>query len=151
MTTHLLTILDEIAALPVQIGGVTVPVYYNTTMKNGYYEADLPVRVLQVTNFAFTDVKNVSMRPPFNITIQWQIHDILLFRNAGLGIGLGDMALPVTQYASDYANLIRTIGAIDWTRTTVQGSFPVLEYPAASGNFFNAVQISVNFLDIIKG
>ncbi len=151
MAAHLLDILDDIAALPVEVGGVIVPVYYNTTMKNGYEEADLPARVLQITNFEFADVKSVSMRPPFNITIDWIISDILLYRNAGLGRGLGDMAYDVTAYAEMYADLVRTLGTIDWTRANVSGTFPVLEYPAASGKFYNAVVITVHIRDIVKG
>ena len=151
MAAHLFDILDDLAAVPVEIGGVVVPVYYNATMKNGYEEADLPARVLQITNFTLSNMKNVSLRTPYNVTANWAIQDILLYRNAGLGRGLGDMAYNVTQYAESYVDLIRAIGTIDWTRTNVTGTFPVLEYPAASGKYYNAVIITVEFLDIIKG
>lgn len=151
MAAHLMDILDELAALPVEVNNVIVPVYYNGTMKNGYDEADLPARVLQITNFTFANARSVSMRPPFNITLNWAIQDILLYRNAGLGRGLGDMAQPIAEYAEMYADLIRTVGTIDWTRTNVTGTFPVLEYPAASGKYYNAVVITVEFQDIVKG
>lgn len=151
MSTHLFAILDEIAQLPVEIGGVVVPVYYNATLKNGYEDADLPARILQVTNFSFSDVKSVSLRPPFNITVDWVISDLLLYRSAGLGRGLGDMAYNVTDYVQSYVDNARQLGAIDWTRSTVNGTMPVIEYPAASGKFYNGVNISIHIVDIIKG
>lgn len=151
MAAHLMDILDDLANVPAEINGVVVPVYYNATLKNGYDEADLPARILQVTNFTLNSMKNVSLRTPYNVVVNWAIQDILLFRNAGLGRGLGDMAQSVTEYAESYVDSIRGIGSIDWTRTTVTGTFPVLEYPAASGKYYNAVVMTVEVLDIVKG
>ncbi len=150
MATNLNQILADVAALVVTDGTLTPPVYYGATIRNSWEKANLPIRVLQPVNFGVNEAKSQTMRPTFVLTVTWQIQDICLLRPAGMGRGLPDITVNLATYLSNYIDAARTLGALHYSRGNVRGTVEVLEYPAGSGRFYDAVVITIDFLDIIQ-
>jgi hypothetical protein len=67
-----------------------------------------------------------------------------------MGQGLPDITVNLGNYLSNYIDAVRTLGASYYTRENVRGTIEMLEYPAASGRFYDAVVITMDFLDIIQ-
>lgn len=150
MATNLNAILADVAALVVTDGVLTPPVYYGATIRNSWEKANLPIRVLQPVNFGVNEAKSQTMRPTFVLTVTWQIQDICLLRPAGMGRGLPDITVNLATYLSNYIDAVRTLGALHYSRGNVRGTVEMLEYPAGSGRFYDAVVITIDFLDIIQ-
>jgi hypothetical protein len=150
MATNLDAILADVAALVVTDGVLTPPVYYGATIRNSWEKANLPIRVLQPVNFGVNEAKSQTMRPTFVLTVTWQIQDICLLRPAGMGRGLPDITVNLATYLSNYIDAVRTLGALHYSRGNVRGTVEMLEYPAGSGRFYDAVVITIDFLDIIQ-
>ena len=150
MATNLNTILADVAALVVTDGVLTPPVYYGATIRNSWEKANLPIRVLQPVNFGVNEAKSQTLRPSFVMTVVWTIQDICLLRPAGMGQGLPDMTVNLTNYLGNYIDAVRTLGSSQYTRQNVRGTIEMLEYPAASGRFYDSVVITMDFLDIIQ-
>jgi hypothetical protein len=150
MATNLNAILADVAALVVTDGTLTPPVYYGATIRNSWEKANLPIRVLQPVNFGVNEAKSQTMRPTFVLTVTWQIQDICLLRPAGMGRGLPDITVNLATYLSNYIDAVRTLGALHYSRGNVRGTVEMLEYPAGSGRFYDAVVITMDFLDIIQ-
>ena len=150
MATNLDAILADVAALVVTDGVLTPPVYYGATIRNSWEKANLPIRVLQPVNFGANEAKSQTMRPTFVLTVTWQIQDICLLRPAGMGRGLPDITVNLATYLSNYIDAVRTLGALHYSRGNVRGTVEMLEYPAGSGRFYDAVVITIDFLDIIQ-
>lgn len=150
MATNLTQILDDVAALAVSDGVTTPLVYYGATIRNSWEKANLPIRVLQPVNFGVNSTKSQTLRPTFAMTVVWSIQDILLLRPAGMGKGLPDITVNLTDYLSNYIDAVRTLGSSYYTRQNVRGTIEMLEYPAASGRFYDSVVITLDFLDIIQ-
>ena len=150
MATNLNTILADVAALGVTDGVLTPPVYYGATIRNSWEKANLPIRVLQPVNFGVNEAKSQTLRPSFVMTVVWTIQDICLLRPAGMGQGLPDITVNLTNYLGNYIDAVRTLGSSQYTRQNVRGTIEMLEYPAASGRFYDSVVITMDFLDIIQ-
>lgn len=150
MATNLNQILADVAALAVSDGTTTPPVYYGATIRNTWEKADLPIRVLQPVNFGVNSAKSQTLRPAFAMTVIWTIQDICLLRPAGMGRGLPDITVNLGNYLSNYIDAVRTLGASHYSRENVRGTIEMLEYPAASGRFYDAVVITMDFLDIVQ-
>jgi hypothetical protein len=150
MATNLNTILADVAALVVTDGVLTPPVYYGATIRNSWEKANLPIRVLQPVNFGVNEAKSQTLRPSFVMTVVWTIQDICLLRPAGMGQGLPDITVNLTNYLGNYIDAVRTLGSSQYTRQNVRGTIEMLEYPAASGRFYDSVVITMDFLDIIQ-
>lgn len=150
MATNLNQILADVAALAVSDGTTTPPVYYGATIRNTWEKANLPIRVLQPVNFGVNSVKSQTLRPAFAMTVIWTIQDICLLRPAGMGRGLPDITVNLGNYLSNYIDAVRTMGASHYSRENVRGTIEMLEYPAASGRFYDAVVITMDFLDIVQ-
>jgi hypothetical protein len=150
MATNLNQILADVAALVVTDGTLTPTVYYGATMRNSWEKAQLPIRILQPVNFGVNSAKSQTLRPTFAMTVVWSIQDICLLRPAGMGQGLPDITVNLGNYLSNYIDAVRTLGALHYTRENVRGTIEMLEYPAASGRFYDAVVITIDFLDIIQ-
>ena len=150
MATNLNTILADVAALAVTDGTLTPPVYYGATIRNSWEKANLPIRILQPVNFGVNEAKSQTLRPSFVMTVVWTIQDICLLRPAGMGQGLPDITVNLTNYLGNYIDAVRTLGSSQYTRQNVRGTIEMLEYPAASGRFYDSVVITMDFLDIIQ-
>lgn len=150
MATNLDAILAAVAAMPVSDGTITPPAYYGATMRNAWEKADLPARIISTINFGVNEAKSQTLRPQFVITVTWQIQDVCLLRPAGMGRGLPDISLNLATYLSNYIDAVRTLGSQHYTRGNTRGTVEILEYPAASGRFYDAVVITTDFLDIIQ-
>lgn len=150
MATNLNAILADVAALVVTDGVLTPPVYYGATIRNSWEKANLPIRVLQPVNFGVNEAKSQTMRPTFVLSVTWQIQDICFLRPAGMGRGLPDITVNLATYLSNYIDAVRTLGALHYSRGNVRGTVEMLEYPAGSGRFYDAVVITIDFLDIIQ-
>jgi hypothetical protein len=150
MATNLNQILADVAALVVTDGALTPTVYYGATMRNSWEKANLPIRILQPVNFGVNSAKSQTLRPTFAMTVVWSIQDICLLRPAGMGQGLPDITVNLANYLSNYIDAVRALGSQTYTRENVRGTIEMLEYPAASGRFYDAVVITMDFLDIIQ-
>jgi hypothetical protein len=67
-----------------------------------------------------------------------------------MGRGLPDITVNLATYLSNYIDAVRTLGALHYSRGNVRGTVEMLEYPAGSGRFYDAVVITMDFLDIIQ-
>lgn len=150
MATNLNQILTDVAAMAVSDGMVTPTVYWGATIRNAWDKADLPVRMLQPVNFGVNDMRSQTLRPSFVTTVKWSVQDILLLRPAGMGRGLPDITVNLTSYLSNYVDALRTLGSGHYTRGDARGTIEMLEYPAASGRFYDAVVITIEFTDIVQ-
>ena len=115
-----------------------------TELKNGVRASGTPVRMLP----PYGGGENMSAEmlepdPSFgpNVYIRWTFSDVLLWRHATLGEGLGDSAYDLREYASSYltaAYAMEQTGITD--RITVESIGirveEAINFPAGSDQYF---------------
>lgn len=150
MATHIDAILDALEAMTVT--GHAYPVYRGSTLKNVVDIASVPCRILSaIDGISSGSQTRRTGGGAVMVTLQWTIQDIALIRHASLGIGLRDVAPSMESYIDAYHTAVWGLYPVQlgWSIAGVTARNQVLEWPAASGNFFDAVVASVTVADII--
>lgn len=148
MASQLQTIVDTIAAL--SITGYAMPVYYGSTSRNVLDIADLPARVVNAIGFAGSVTQTATFGSGHVMVTEWTITDTALLRKAGTGYGLKDIAPDLTSYLAAYHDAVRTLVTNNWTLTRLTTRAQVLEWPQASGVYYDAVQATLTISEIVE-
>jgi hypothetical protein len=148
MGSQLSAIIDEIAAMT--ITGYDYDVHVGDELRNHFDIANIPCRVINAVGFASTMQKVQTFGSGHVMTTEWTITDVALLRKAGMGYGLKDIAVDMTGYLAAYHDAVRTLVTNRWTLTRCQLRSSVLEWPAASGSWHDAVTATLSITEIIQ-
>lgn len=150
MASQLDNILDALQAMT--ITGYSYTVYRGSTLKNVIDIANTPCRIITAIGVQSARTDRLTFGSGVVMKTEWTIQDIALIRPASLGIGLSDVAVTIEGYLAAYHQAVRSTvdGNSRWLITDVALRSQVLEWPAASGNFFDAVVATLTVADIIE-
>lgn len=150
MASQLDNILDALQAMT--ITGYSYTVYRGSTLKNVIDIATTPCRIITAIGVQSARTDRLTFGSGAVMKTEWTIQDIALIRPASLGIGLSDVAVTIEGYLAAYHQAVRSTvdGNSRWLITDVALRSQVLEWPAASGNFFDAVVATLTVADIIE-
>lgn len=150
MATHIDAILDALEAMTVT--GHAYPVYRGSTLKNVIEIAHTPCRIISAIGVQSSQTRRLTFGSGAVMRTEWTIQDVALIRPASLGIGLADIAPTLEGYLAAYHEAIRSVVASNsaWVITDVSLRSQVLEWPAASGSFFDAVVATLTASDIVQ-
>jgi hypothetical protein len=148
MGSQIDTILDAVEAM--SVSGVTT-VYRGSTLKDNVEVADLPVRIISAIGMASsrTTVQTLGGNGHVMQT-EWTITDVAMLRAAGMGIGLKDVAPGLETYMASYHDSARTLQGSAWALTGLGVRAQVLEWPQASGRFYDVVTATLTIREIIQ-
>ena len=150
MGSQLDGILDALEAM--SITGYSYTVYRGSTLKDVIDIANTPCRIITAIGVQSARTDRLTFGSGAVMKTEWTIQDIALIRPASLGIGLSDVAVTIEGYLAAYHQAVRSTvdGNSRWLITDVALRSQVLEWPAASGNFFDAVVATLTVADIIE-
>ncbi len=150
MASQLDNILDALQAMT--ITGYSYTVYRGSTLKNVIDIANTPCRIITAIGVQSARTDRLTFGSGAVMKTEWTIQDIALIRPASLGIGLSDVAVTIEGYLAAYHQAVRSTvdGNSRWLITDVALRSQVLEWPATSGNFFDAVVATLTVADIIE-
>lgn len=150
MASQIDNILDALQAMT--ITGYSYTVYRGSTLKNVIDIANTPCRIITAIGVQSARTDRLTFGSGAVMKTEWTIQDIALIRPASLGIGLSDVAVTIEGYLAAYHQAVRSTvdGNSRWLITDVALRSQVLEWPAASGNFFDAVVATLTVADIIE-
>ncbi len=150
MGSQLDNILDALQAMT--ITGYSYTVYRGSTLKNVIEIAQTPCRIISAIGVQSSQTRRLTFGSGAVMRTEWTIQDTALIRPASLGIGLMDIAPTLEGYLAAYHEAIRSVVASNsaWVITDVSLRSQVLEWPAASGSFFDAVVATITASDIVQ-
>ncbi len=150
MGSQLPTILDDIAAMT--ITGYAMNVLVGATLRGSVETADIPVRILNVIGIDSASARTVTLGGSGHLMrTSWTITDVMLYRPAGLGLGLSDIALGMTGYLAAYHQAVRGLASAAYKITDLRLRAQVLEYPTGSQKIYDGVTATFTVTDIIQG
>ena len=148
MASQLATIVTTIANMT--ITGYAYDVHVGDEMRNNFDIANVPCRVINAVGFAASMGKVQTFGSGHVMTTEWTITDIALIRKAGMGFGLKDIQPDLQGYLAAYHDAVRTLVTNRWTLTRCQLRSSILEWPQASGSYFDAVTATLTITEIIE-
>lgn len=147
MASQLDAIIDALEAMAVS--GVTT-VYRGATLKDNVEVADLPVRIISAIGMQSNRLQSRTFQSGHLMQTEWTLNDVALLRAAGMGIGLKDIAPSQETYLASYHNALRSFIGPTWTITSASLRSQVLEWPQASGRYYDAVIATLTVSEIIQ-
>jgi hypothetical protein len=155
MSSQLETIYTNLAGQAVTADSKTATVYSLGSLMESVESAELPCRLLlpispsiEGKQGAFGGLGNGPVR------VTWNLTDLLLWSEAGLGTGMAMFAASLIRYMVAYVDMLkgfRNLGAgmvgaeiKGWTLTP--GMF---EWPRGSNRWFAGVECSLEILEVI--
>lgn len=147
MASQLDAIIDALEAMAVT--GVTT-VYRGATLKDNVEVADLPCRIISAIGMQSNRLQARTFQSGHLMQTEWTLNDVALLRAAGMGIGLKDIAPSQETYLASYHNALRTFIGPTWTITSASLRSQVLEWPQASGRYYDAVIATLTVSEIIQ-
>ena len=147
MASQLDAIIDALEAMAVS--GVTT-VYRGATLKDNVEVADLPVRIISAIGMQSNRLQSRTFQSGHLMQTEWTLNDVALLRAAGMGIGLKDIAPSQETYLASYHNALRSFIGPTWTVTGASLRSQVLEWPQASGRYYDAVIATLTVSEIIQ-
>lgn len=150
MASNLDGILDALEAM--SITGYSYTVLRGSTLKSVVDIATTPCRIISAIGVQSSQTRRLTFGSGAVMRTEWTIQDVALIRPASLGIGLMDIAPTLEGYLAAYHEAIRSVVASNsaWVITDVSLRSQVLEWPAASGQFFDAVVATLTASDIVQ-
>lgn len=150
MASQLTTIMAAIKAYNPTYNGKVVSIRDGATLPNTANAADLPMRIISAIGNSAGQVQRVTLGANPVITLRWQITDLLLGQQVGLGKGEKDQSNAQIAYAAAYADLIRTLVTNKYQLEDVRIAMETVEYPSESGNRYYAVMSEYLIREIIQ-
>ena len=147
MASQLDAIIDALEAMAVS--GVTT-VYRGATLKDNVEVADLPVRIISAIGMQSNRLQARTFQSGHLMQTEWTLNDVALLRGAGMGIGLKDVTPSMETYLASYHNALRSFIGPTWTITSASLRSQVLEWPQASGRYYDAVIATLTVSEIIQ-
>jgi len=150
VSSHLLDIVDAIKALSVTYDGKTISVRDGSTLVQTPSIADLPMRVISAQGTTGGQVirKTLGTQPVINF--RWQITDMMLGQQVGLGRGIKDQSTALYTYAQAYAQQVRSLVTSTWQIEDVTLSIGSIEYPESSGTRYHSVTCEFIVKEIVQ-
>jgi hypothetical protein len=150
MASNLDGILDALEAM--SISGYSYTVLRGSTLKTVVDIATTPCRIISAIGVQSSQTRRLTFGSGAVMRTEWTIQDVALIRPASLGIGLMDIAPTLEGYLAAYHEAIRSVVASNsaWVITDVSLRSQVLEWPAASGQYFDAVVATLTASDIVQ-
>ena len=147
MASQIDAIIDALEAMAVT--GVTT-VYRGATLKDNVEVADLPCRIISAIGMQSNRLQSRTFQSGHLMQTEWTLNDVALLRAAGMGIGLKDIAPSQETYLASYHNALRSFIGPTWTITSASLRSQVLEWPQASGRYYDAVIATLTVSEIIQ-
>jgi hypothetical protein len=141
-------IIELLAGLAVQYNSVVVPVQRLASQPNWSDAAQLPVRIIPALG-GLRLVEGGVYTPTRATRAVWEIDDLLLVRDVGMGRGVADTATAPAGYIEDYAAQLRfawlTRG--DVQLLNVSGIVDVVRYGERA---YEGVAMTTRFAHLIR-
>jgi hypothetical protein len=144
----LVDIVELLAGLVVQFDGNAVPVQRLTTQPNWADAAELPVRIIPALG-GLRLVEGGVYTPTRSMRAVWEIDDLLLVRDVGMGRGVADTATPLVDYIEQYVELLRFawLARGDVQLLNVSGIIDVIRYGERA---YEGVAMTTRFAHLIR-
>ena len=147
MASQIDAIIDALEAM--SVSGVTT-VYRGATLKDNVEVADLPVRIISAIGMQSNRLQTRTFQSGHVMQTEWTLNDVALLRAAGMAIGRKDIAPSQEAYLGHYHDALRTLIGPSWTVTGASLRSQVLEWPQASGRYYDAVIATIFVSEIIQ-
>ena len=105
-SSFLYDIFEMLAGLALYFDGNAVPVQHFASQPNWADAAELPVRIIPALG-GLRLVEGGVYTPTRSMRAVWEIDDLLLVRDVGMGRGVADTATPLVDYIEQYVELLR--------------------------------------------
>ena len=144
----LVDIVELLAGLVVQFDGNAVPVQRLTTQPNWTDAAELPVRIIPALG-GLRLVEGGVYTPTRSMRAVWEIDDLLLVRDVGMGRGVADTATPLVDYIEQYVELLRFawLARGDVQLLNVSGIVDVIRYGERA---YEGVAMTTRFAHLVR-
>jgi len=144
----LVDIVELLAGLVVQFDGNAVPVRRLTTQSNWADAAELPVRIIPALG-GLRLVEGGVYTPTRSMRAVWEIDDLLLVRDVGMGRGVADTAAALVDYIEDYVAQLRFawLARGDVQLVNVSGIVDVVRYGERA---YEGVAMTTRFAHLIR-
>ena len=144
----LVDIVELLAGLVVQFDGNAVPVQRLTTQPNWADAAELPVRIIPAIG-GVRLVEGGVYTPTRAMRAVWEIDDLLLVRDVGMGRGVADTATPLVDYIEQYVELLRFawLARGDVQLLNVSGIVDVIRYGERA---YEGVAMTTRFAHLVR-
>jgi hypothetical protein len=144
----LVDIVELLAELVVQFDGNAVPVRRLTTQSNWADAAELPVRIIPAIG-GVRLVEGGVYTPTRSMRAVWEIDDLLLVRDVGMGRGVADTATALVDYIEDYVARLRFAWYVrgDVQLLNVSGIIDVIRYGERA---YEGVAMTTRFAHLIR-
>ena len=144
----LVDIVELLAGLVVQYNNAVVPVRRLTTQPNWSDAAQLPVRIIPALG-GLRLIEGGVYTPTRATRAVWEIDDLLLVRDVGMGRGVADTAAALVDYIEDYVAWLRfawrTRG--DVQLLNVSGIIDVIRYGERA---YEGVAMTTRFAHLVR-
>lgn len=150
MASQLSAIMAAIKAYNPNYNGKAVQIRDGATLPNSPSAADLPMRIISAIGNSAGQSQRVTLGAGPVITLRWQITDLLLGQQVGLGKGEKDQSAAQIAYAAAYADLIRSLVTNTYHLEDVRIAMDTYEFPAESGNRYYSVLCEYLIREIIQ-
>lgn len=150
MASQLITIMNAIKSYNPQYNGQNVTIRSGSTIPNTANATDLPMRIVSAIGNSGGQVQRLTLGSSPLLTLRWQITDVLLGQQVGLGTGEKEQSDAQIAYASAYADLIRTLVTNKYQIEDVRITMETIEYPVESGNRYYGVSCEYIIKEIIQ-
>jgi hypothetical protein len=150
MSSNLIAIVNAIKALSVTYDSKTISVRDGSSLVQTPNIADLPMRVISAQGTTGGQVIRKTLGASPVINFRWQINDILLGQQVGLGRGVKDQSTALLTYAQSYAQAVRALVTSQWQIEDVTISVGNIEYPESSGTRYHSVTCEFLIKEIIQ-
>jgi|NOAtaT_5_FD_contig_61_1683577_length_612_multi_2_in_0_out_0_2 hypothetical protein len=150
MASQLPTIINAIKAYNPQYNGQNVTIRSGATIPNTANATDLPMRIISAIGNSGGQVQRLTLGSSPLLTLRWQITDVLLGQQVGLGTGEKEQSDAQITYASAYADLIRTLVTNKYQIEDVRITMETIEFPVESGNRYYGVSCEYIIKEIIQ-
>jgi len=141
-------IIELLAGLAVQYNSAVVPVQRLATQPSWSDAAQLPVRIIPALG-GLRLVEGGVYTPTRATRAVWEIDDLLLVRDVGMGRGVADTAAALVDYIEDYVAQLRfawrTRG--DVQLLNVSGIIDIIRY---SERAYEGVAMTTRFAHLIR-
>ena len=140
--------VELLAGLVVQFDGNAVPVRRLTTQSNWADAAELPVRIIPALG-GLRLVEGGVYTPTRSMRAVWEIDDLLLVRDVGMGRGVADTATPLVDYIEQYVELLRFawLARGDVQLLNVSGIVDVIRYGERA---YEGVAMTTRFAHLVR-
>lgn len=150
MSSNLLDIVSAIKALSITYDGKAISVRDGLTLVQTPGIADLPMRVISAQGSTGGNVIRKTLGRTPVINFRWQITDMMLGQQVGLGRGIKDQSGALFTYAGAYAQQVRSLVTSTWQIEDVTISMGNVEYPESSGTRYHSVTAEYLIKEIIQ-